>query len=109
MTFTKFKQMLVIGGMAECLSAQAVTRPDQTKTGAGNPAAAAMANDSTLVQSAFTFLQRQINRIQDSNIRLQTADAYTNLGTCVQTRVGLNDSRKDALLQMLIDQELNVS
>lgn len=101
-----FKRVLAIGCMAQCLSGQTITGPDQTKTGAGNAAAAALASDSVMVQSAFTFLQRQINRIQDSNIRVQTADAFTNLATCVQTRAGLTDARKDAILQMLADQEL---
>src|SRR5258708_26515815 len=101
-----FKRMLVIGCMAQCLMAQTVTGPDQTKPGAGNAAAAALASDSTMVQSSFTFLQRQMNRIQGLNTRFQTADAFTNLGTCVQTRVGVTDSKKDAILQTLVDQGL---
>lgn len=65
-----------------------------------------LGGESAMVQSAFAFLQRQMNRIQDSNIRFQTTDAFTNPGTCVQVRAGLNDAQKDSILQMLVQQEL---
>lgn len=103
-TTLMFTRLLAVGFTASCLFAQ--SGPDQTKPGAGNAAAAALAADSAFVQSSFQFLQRQINRIQDANTRFQTADAFTNPGTCVATRIGIDDAKKDAILKTLQDQEL---
>lgn len=88
------------------LVAQSATGPDQTKIGAWNTQSAALAADSTLVQTAYQFLLRQVNQIQDSNIRYQTNDAIRNAGTCVAARAGLNDAQKDAIVKSLTDQGL---
>lgn len=97
------KNFVLVTAMTGLLAAQ--TGPDQTKPGAGNTQAGALATDSPLVQSAYQFLLRQTNRIQDNGIRAQTIDAISN-GTCVTSRAGLTDAQKSAILQTLIDQNL---
>ena len=93
--------------LSASLFAQA-TGPDQTKIGAGNAAANALAGDSNFVQSSYQFLLRQTNQIQDSNTRFQTVDAIRNPNTCVMSRAGVTDAVKDTLLKRLVDQELAV-
>ena len=88
------------------LSAQTATGPDQTKTGAGNAQAAAIALNSPMVQSSYRFLQTQTNRIQDYYTRAITIDAITNPGVCVQSRANLTAAQKSAILQNLIDRQL---
>ena len=93
--------------LSASLFAQA-TGPDQTKIGAGNAAANALAGDSNFVQSSYQFLLRQTNQIQDSNTRFQTVDAIRNPNTCVMSRAGVTDAVKDTLLKRLVDQGLAV-
>lgn len=98
------KTILLLICTAACTLAQ--TGPDQTKIGAGNTQAAAIALDSAMVQSSYQFLQRQFNRIQDFWIRYQTSDAIANAGTCIYTRINLTDAQKNAIIQALTDQGL---
>jgi hypothetical protein len=79
---------------------------DQTKTGAGNRAAVALAKKSPMVGSAYAFLLAQARRIQDSELRKETLDALGNPDTCVLHRAHLSDAQKDAIVQALITQGL---
>jgi hypothetical protein len=94
---------LCIAGLA---TAQPTTFANQTKPGAGNAAAAALASDSELIRSAYEYLKRQIGRIQDPKIRSVTIDALTNPNTCIASRAGLTDERKAAILQTLVKEGL---
>ena len=85
------------------------TGPDQTKVGAGNAAASALATDSALVQSSYQYLLRQANQIQDGWIRNQTLDAIRNTNTFVASRAGVTDPMKDDMIKKLIDAGLAAS
>jgi hypothetical protein len=92
--------------IAALATAQPTTFANQTKPGAGNAAAAALASDSELIRSSYDYLKRQIARIQDPKIRSATTDALANPNTCIASRAGLTDERKAAILQTLIKEGL---
>jgi hypothetical protein len=100
------RALLLTTCIAGLAAGQTTTFIDQTKPGAGNAAAAALASDSELIRSAYEFLKRQIGRIQDPKIRSATTDALTNPNTCIASRAGLTDERKTAILQTLIKEGL---
>jgi len=77
---------------------------DQTKPGAGNTAAIALAKKSPIVQSAYQFLLSQAERIQDAKLRKETLDALTN--PCIRHRANLSEAQKDAIVATLISQGL---
>src|SRR5215813_8585101 len=78
---------------------------DQTKTGAGNAAAIALAKKSPLVQSAYKFLLSQAAKIGDDKLRKETLDALGD-NPCVQHRGNLTDAQKDAIVAALVAQKL---
>src|SRR5215470_16700017 len=78
---------------------------DQTKPGAGNAAAIALAKKSPLVQSAYKFLLSQAAKIEDDKLRKETLDALGD-NPCVQHRANLTDAQKDALIATLVAQKL---
>jgi hypothetical protein len=88
------------------VSAEAQTGADQTKPGAGNAAAAAIALNSAMVQTSYTFLQRQINLIQDNYVRFMTSDALQSSTTCIFSRANLAAAQKTAIVQTLTTQGL---
>jgi len=77
------------------------TAQDQTTPGAGNQNAINLSSKSPLVQSAYRFLIRQAERIDDAKLRKETLDAIANPNTCVQHRAGLSDADKNKILQNL--------
>ena len=77
---------------------------DQTKPGAGNTAAIALAKKSPIVQFAYQFLLSQAERIQDAKLRKETLDALTN--PCIRHRANLSEAQKDAIVATLISQGL---
>jgi len=79
---------------------------DQTKPGAGNAAAIALAKQSPMVRSAYQFLLSQASKIKDDKLREETLDALGNPNTCVKHRANLTDAQKDAIVQNLIDARL---
>jgi hypothetical protein len=79
---------------------------DQTVPGQGNAAAVALSQRSPIVQSALRFLVNQADTINDRKLRKETQDAITNVGTCIQHRSGLTETKKNAILQTLIAQGL---
>jgi hypothetical protein len=99
---------VIAAGLAACLLGVAprATADDQTKTGAGNSAAIALAKRSPLVRSAYEFLLQQAERIKDNKLRKETLDALGNDATCVQHRASLSDAQKNAILQSLVTQGL---
>src|SRR5215475_8571481 len=74
---------------------------DQTVTGAGNALAEKIAASSQLVQSAKQTLVENARHIQNVNIRATTLDAITNRTTCITHRIGVDDAKKNAILQSL--------
>ena len=96
----------VVSAALTLLTPTATRAADQTQPGAGNTAAATLASRSPLVQGAYQFLQRQVNRIQDATIRNRTYDAIVNASTCIQSRAGLSEDQKSTILQVLQDQGL---
>src|SRR5689334_5836872 len=65
-----------------CLSAAMATA--QVPAGAGNRAAADLAQKSPIVQSAWRFLQEQSRKIADVPLRMETLDAIKNPEICIQ-------------------------
>jgi hypothetical protein len=99
-------RLLTLFACASLLSAQTATGPDQTKPGAGNAQAGAIASASPMVQSAWQFLMREANRIQDDSTRYLTQDAIGNPNTCIVSRANLTTAQKSAILQTLMTQGL---
>jgi len=79
---------------------------DQTKVGAGNTAAIALAKKSPMVQSAYQFVLAQAGRLRDFKLRRETLDALGNDNTCIRHRANLSEAQKDAILQTLLAQNL---
>ncbi|WP_124847267.1 hypothetical protein [Acidipila sp. EB88] len=78
----------------------------QTTPGAGNAQAVLTANNAPLVQSAYHFLQAQIGRLSDDNLRTQTYDAIVNPDTCVLHRANLKPADRQAIVATLLAQGL---
>src|SRR5215475_5352499 len=78
----------------------------QTVPGAGNAAAANIAQSSRIVESAMDFLVGQAKSLNDPTLRTQTLDAISNVNTCVMHRANLTDAAKDAILTTLKNQGL---
>lgn len=74
--------------------------------GAGNARAAVIASQSPLVQTAYSFLQGQIARLQNANLRTQTMDAITNPNTCILHRANLKPEDRQAIIAELLAQGL---
>ena len=74
---------------------------DQTVVGAGNAAAAAVAERSPLVRSALKRLRQSLSTIGDRNLREQTADALFNPRSCIRHRAGLGSARRQSILDRL--------
>src|SRR5262245_7472980 len=91
---SKIFLLLVIAG--------ATYAADQTAPGAGNPVAEKIAAGSQLVQSARQALINNARQIQNSSIRTATLDAMTNPSTCITHRIGVDDARKNAIIQSLV-------
>src|SRR5262249_27076629 len=85
--------------------AQKAQADDQTKPGAGNAAAIALARKSPLVQSAYKFLLSQAAKINDDKLRKETLDALGD-NPCVRHRASLTDAQKDAIIATLVAQKL---
>jgi hypothetical protein len=101
------KQILsvfLLAGATICAAPMAKA-DDQTKTGAGNTAAVALAKKSPLVQSAYKFLLSQAAKLEDDKLRKETLDALGD-DPCVRHRANLTDAQKDAIVQTLIAQKL---
>jgi len=99
-----FCAILVCAGAAfgAALNAHA---DDQTKPGAGNAAAIALAKKSPLVESAYKFLLSQAAKIKDDKLRRETLDALGD-SPCVRHRANLTDAQKDAIIATLTAQKL---
>ncbi|GGF29413.1 hypothetical protein GCM10011611_39330 [Aliidongia dinghuensis] len=74
---------------------------DQTKPGEGNAAAAAIAAKSPLVQSAYRLVLTQLKQVKNAELRQKTEDALANPKTCIEHRVGVDDAKKQAILDKL--------
>lgn len=74
---------------------------DQTKPGEGNATAAVIAAKSPLVQSAYHLVLTQLKQVRNASLRQVTLDALSNPKTCVEHRVGIDDAKKQALLDRL--------
>lgn len=96
--------ILVCAGLA-LGATQNAQADDQTKPGAGNAAAIALAKKSPLVQSAYQFLLGQAAKIKDDKLRKETLDALGD-NPCVKHRANLTDAQKDAIVATLIAQKL---
>ncbi|MGA2961345.1 MAG: hypothetical protein ABSD96_06705 [Candidatus Korobacteraceae bacterium] len=75
---------------------------NQTIPGQGNANAVALSGRSPMVQSAMQFLVSQAETIHDQTLRKETLDVLTNVGMCLQHRVGLTDAKKNAFVQQMI-------
>ncbi len=80
--------------------------PGPSAPGPGNARAAAIANNSPLVQSAYSFLGAQADRLRDANLRAQTRDAILNPNTCVYHRANLKPADQQAIVAQLLTQGL---
>ena len=86
------------------LCANGACADDQTKPGAGNAAAIALAKKSPIVQSAYQFLLSQAQRIEDATLRKETLDALGD--TCIRHRAHLTEADKDAIVAALVAEGL---
>jgi hypothetical protein len=77
---------------------------DQTKPGAGNRAAIALAKKSPIVESAYQFLLSQAQQIEDATLRKETLEALGD--PCIRHRAHLTDAQKDAIIATLTAQGL---
>jgi hypothetical protein len=93
---------IILSGSA-VLATRAVA-DDQTKPGAGNTAAIALAKKSPIVQSAYQFLLGQAARIEDAKLRKETLDALGD--PCIHHRANLTEAQKDAIVATLTAQGL---
>jgi hypothetical protein len=75
----------------------------QTMPGAGNANAVALSQKSPEVQSAYQFLIGQAHKLKDKNLKNQTLDAISNPQTCVAHRAGVDATKKNAILQQLLN------
>lgn len=78
---------------------------DQTKPGAGNGDAAALARRSPAVQGAKAQLLRYAGQLKNQTLRDATLDALKP-STCVAHRAGLTTVKKQAILKALLAQRL---
>src|SRR5262245_4701306 len=85
------------------LAAATACAADQTVAGAGNALAEKIAAGSQLVQSAKESSLNNARQIQNANIRTTTLDAIANPSTCVAHRAGVDEAKKDAILQNLLN------
>jgi len=97
---------LTLLGACIFLTAGSVHAADQTVVGAGNEVAERIAAGSQLVQSAKRTLISNAHDIQDDHLRAITLDAIGNPSTCVAHRIGVDDAKKNQLLQALVDASL---
>ncbi|HVW26865.1 MAG TPA: hypothetical protein VHC69_15960 [Polyangiaceae bacterium] len=74
---------------------------DQTKLGAGNAAASALADRSPIVRSARSFIHGRVAALRDRALRNATNDVVENPDTCVLHRAGLDDAAKRKVLSQL--------
>jgi hypothetical protein len=98
----KILKVTLCAGLILAVSAVVATRAaadDQTKPGAGNAAAIALAKKSPIVQSAYQFLLSQAARIEDVKLRKETLDALGD--PCIHHRAHLTDAQKDAIAATL--------
>jgi hypothetical protein len=93
---------VVCAGVFASLFAATAMAQDQTKIGAGNAAAIALSGKSPMVRSAHGFLIGQALGIKDNTLRRNTLDILANDNMCVLERVGVDDTKKQALLEQLI-------
>ncbi len=70
--------------------------------GAGNTAAITLALNSPLVQSAQKFIVTEAKQIQDSNLRTATLDGINNPQACIYHRIGVDDTKKQTILNNLL-------
>ncbi len=96
---TKLRLLISIAA----LTAGAAIAADQTVVGAGNGVAEQIAARSLLVQSANQILVNNAHAIQNPTLRSNTLDAISNPTTCVRHRVGVDDAKKTAIIQKLIN------
>jgi hypothetical protein len=74
---------------------------DQTVPGAGNAAAARLAQSSGLVQSARRFITGQIGKIKDRKLSRNVSDLVDNAQVCIQHRAGETAASKQAIIDKL--------
>ena len=74
----------------------------RAQIGAGNANAAVLAQKSPAVQTAYQFLIRQAQQLQDAHLRAQTLDAISNPGTCIEHRANLTPAKQAAIVQQLL-------
>jgi hypothetical protein len=92
--------MLAVPALADQGTA-ALKPADQTRPGEGNAAAAAIAAKSPLVQSAYHLVLTQLKQVKNAELRQKTLDALSNPRTCVEHRIGIDDAKKQAILDTL--------
>src|SRR5215475_6250259 len=103
----KFCKAVIFAGIllsSGAICADVASADDQTKPGAGNAAAIALAKKSPIVQSAYQFLLSQAQRIEDATLRKETLDALGD--TCIRHRAHLTEAEKDAIVAALVAEGL---
>jgi hypothetical protein len=96
------KKLLSLFAAAVCMTT-AVRAADQTVAGAGNTLAGQTAARSALVQTAKQALLDRAHSIQNHDVRTATLDAIGNPATCIAHRIGVDDAKKNAIVQSLVN------
>ena len=76
---------------------------DQTVVGLGNALAEQISAKSMLVQTAKQVLVSNAQAIENPTLRSITLDAITNTATCVTHRIGIDDAKKNQIVQALLN------
>ncbi len=97
----KFSSAFAMLALASAALAQMPPSP-----GAGNARAEAIAKSSPFVQSAYSFIQAQIGRLADDNLRVQSYDAIVNPNTCILHRANLKPGNRQAIVAALTESGL---
>lgn len=86
---------LCLAGAAQGLAA------DQPQMGPWNAGAVKTAEGSPLVTSALAYIKTQLATVKDEKIRRETEDAVFNPNTCIRHRAGLDEAKKQKILDTL--------
>ena len=94
--------LLAVATLALAVSSLPAQVAGPAAPGAGNARALEIATHSQLVLSAYAYLDTQIARLSDANLRAQSTDALLNPNTCILHRANLKLADRQAIVAQLL-------
>lgn len=91
---------VIAAGLSLAIATQGLAA-DQPQMGPWNAGAAKTAEGSPLVTSSLAYIKAQLATVKDDKIRRETEDAAFNPNVCIRHRVGLDDAKKQRILDTL--------